>query len=196
MKVFWSVIPLANTGHSASDFYTAHTTVMGLFPPISERARSEANILFRLEREFSRILVQSAIPPSLDQIELLGGGSRVVDLDALAAHRALHYRIDIYSVSRYGNVERSLNHDGASEHWKRLAERSGLELAGSPADALLECTDRVSRKSGSNRPKRLRVSSFSGIAEVVESDLLTQALFSGVGRAKSFGCGLLTTAPV
>lgn len=37
---------------------------------------------------------------------------------------------------------------------------------------------------------------FDGALEVVDEDLLRQALCNGVGRAKAFGCGLMTIAPL
>ena len=38
---------------------------------------------------------------------------------------------------------------------------------------------------------------FDGVAlEVVDEELLRQALCCGIGRAKAFGCGLMTIAPL
>ena len=37
---------------------------------------------------------------------------------------------------------------------------------------------------------------FQGVLEVTSADALREALVNGVGRAKAYGCGLLTLAPV
>lgn len=37
---------------------------------------------------------------------------------------------------------------------------------------------------------------FEGVLEVTSADLLRSALVEGIGRAKAYGCGLLTLAPV
>lgn len=37
---------------------------------------------------------------------------------------------------------------------------------------------------------------FEGVLKVVDADLLRAALISGIGRAKAYGCGMLTLAPL
>jgi CRISPR system Cascade subunit CasE len=42
----------------------------------------------------------------------------------------------------------------------------------------------------------ISVATFEGILVVTDADLLRRALTHGIGRAKAYGCGLLTLAPV
>lgn len=194
MKAVWSVVPLAKTGRSRSDFRCAHTTVMGLFPPLSDEPRALARVLFRVEPEFSRLLIQSSVPASLPQLETLAGGSRTVDLAKLTRQDYVRYRLDFHAVARHGRRERPLNREEAVVRWESLSEQRGLQLVGLAEDDLLRCEDRKTRtRSG---PDRLRVASFSGIARVADPTALLVSLQSGVGRAKSYGCGLLTVAPL
>ncbi len=42
----------------------------------------------------------------------------------------------------------------------------------------------------------LVTATYDGICEVTDADALRTALVAGIGRAKGYGCGLLTLAPV
>lgn len=53
-------------------------------------------------------------------------------------------------------------------------------------------TIRTFRRKG--RPVTIAMASFSGSLEIVDADLLRSALTNGIGRAKAYGCGLLTLA--
>lgn len=47
------------------------------------------------------------------------------------------------------------------------------------------------RKTGEDREIRISTLDFSGLLTVTEPDLFVRALFSGIGPAKGFGCGML-----
>ena len=49
--------------------------------------------------------------------------------------------------------------------------------------------------AGQRRRISLSHARFDGVLKVVDPDLLRTALVTGVGRAKAYGCGLLTLAP-
>lgn len=53
--------------------------------------------------------------------------------------------------------------------------------------------------SGQGKPKRRSVrvvtATFDGVLEVTDAEALRHALTAGIGRAKAYGCGLLTLAP-
>lgn len=51
------------------------------------------------------------------------------------------------------------------------------------------------RTDGAGRSVTLSVATFDGTLRVVDPDLLRRALTHGVGRAKGYGCGLITLAP-
>ena len=51
------------------------------------------------------------------------------------------------------------------------------------------------RTDGAGRPVTLSVATFDGALRITDPDLLRAALTHGVGRAKGYGCGLITLAP-
>ena len=54
----------------------------------------------------------------------------------------------------------------------------------------------VNQFSRNGKTVTLNIATFEGILSVVEPALLREALVCGLGRAKAYGCGLLTLAPV
>lgn len=52
------------------------------------------------------------------------------------------------------------------------------------------------RSDGTDRTVTVAVATYDGILTVTDPELLGRALRQGVGRAKAYGCGLLTLAPV
>lgn len=56
-------------------------------------------------------------------------------------------------------------------------------------------TARFSRRSdGASREVTVAMATFEGLLEVTDADSLRRSLTEGVGRAKAYGCGLLTLA--
>ena len=53
-----------------------------------------------------------------------------------------------------------------------------------------------SKGARKGRPVSLVTVTFDGRLEVTDPDALRRALISGIGRAKAYGCGLMTLAPV
>ena len=52
------------------------------------------------------------------------------------------------------------------------------------------------KKKHNAKPIELRVATFEGVLEIRDVNRLRQVLCDGIGRAKAYGCGLLTLAPV
>lgn len=193
MNVFWSTIPLAKARRARSDHLSAHRTVMGLFPPLGESPRAEAGVLFRVEPAFSRLLIQSSTPPSEDQLDRLGGECKTVDVAEVAhSGRTIRYRVDVAAVRRRGRTERRLTTEEIPEWWEELAGKSGLALHGDPLSHLQGVTER----SAKGPQPHLRVAQLDGVAEVSEPDELLRSLTGGIGRARSYGCGLLTAIAI
>ncbi|AWB84753.1 type I-E CRISPR-associated protein Cas6/Cse3/CasE [Corynebacterium liangguodongii] len=46
------------------------------------------------------------------------------------------------------------------------------------------------------RPVQIAKARFAGVLEVADAELLRRTLVHGIGRARAYGCGLLTLAPV
>ncbi|WP_179229331.1 type I-E CRISPR-associated protein Cas6/Cse3/CasE [Parenemella sanctibonifatiensis] len=76
--------------------------------------------------------------------------------------------------------------------------RWGFTVGSDPEDAQVQIVGReqvrFSRGRGAGQV-HLNIVTFQGRLEVVDVDVFKQALLNGIGKAKAYGCGLLTLAP-
>jgi CRISPR system Cascade subunit CasE len=177
-----------------------HRAVMSLFPvalpgPLDAR-RATSTILYRLENPASgpRILVQSLTEPDRDdhgiaRTTLAGLGA------VLVAGQQMRFRIDVNAVRSKARSGRRLalqpEEIGRFLHDDSNPERPGLLHGAVTGLEIREVTFDV-RRFGQTP---LRVAGVTGIAFVADPIILGHKLANGVGRAKSYGCGLLTVAP-
>jgi len=173
---------------------------MSLFDPelpgISTERRSISAILYRLEDVATgpRVLVQSNIAPTtIDQ------GMATTTLEGLASTlrpgAEVQFRLDVNAVRTQSRTGRRLPVPDADLPLL-LLNPDDLGRPGLLADALtglniLEVTSAV-RATGRTP---LRVSSVRGVATIVDPEILRAKIIHGVGRGKSYGCGLLSVAP-
>lgn len=173
-----------------------HRRVMALFGDLGgdSDARSRGEVLYRAEPEVAtgRLLVQSNTPPVVDEVRT---SALAPLLSSLHTDQPVRFRLDanpVRTVNRTGadGVERTRRAQVAAEDlpgW--LADRLGAALAIDDLD-----DPQVSyRKSGR---AKLVVASFRGSATVVDPEALNRLIRDGVGRAKAYGCGLLSVVPV
>ncbi|MBZ8178368.1 type I-E CRISPR-associated protein Cas6/Cse3/CasE [Corynebacterium sp. 3HC-13] len=207
------------TRWSIDDPKFRHRAVMGLFGDIdSQSPRSELSILYRFETlpgQAPYFLVQSTQAP-VHHLNLDGVQVRKVDITAPAEGTEVEFRITVNAVARR-SVEIP---DGSKENTKRkevirplsmdpLPDGSGdsevsawLKAKLSPALDNMTITRHGRQVLGANRRgahKNTRVvqaDMFDGVATVKDSDALHTLLLNGLGRAKSYGCGLLTIRPL
>jgi CRISPR system Cascade subunit CasE len=193
MRRYLTAFPLTKAGRALDDPSAAHRTVMGIFPSgLGPGSRATGRILYRVEPSFGRILVQSVIGPLATQVEALDLVVREEGTPELAEGVVVRYRIDAAAVERTKRAERRVPASELGTWWQPLAQRHGLDLIGPPGEHLLGVRD---HQSGDKQP-RLRVASFSGTAMVNNVDLVDAAVCSGVGRSRSYGCGLLSVIRV
>ena len=78
------------------------------------------------------------------------------------------------------------------------AERNGFRVCdGADGSPQLKVSQRnKSSFMHAGTKATLSTAVFDGVLEVVDEELLRQALCCGIGRAKAFGCGLMTIAPL
>jgi CRISPR system Cascade subunit CasE len=188
-----------------------HRRIMTLFPPnLGDHARAQAGILFRTDEDTTgtSILVQSRIEPDPKHLPEGYGHAqiRTLDplLDALRPGLPLRYRITANATRKLGRN----THDGkpltviplhgpdAEAWWARKATEAGLDLRIVTAVSLETAQGTRRPDTGSQtqfiRHARTR---FDGTATITDPDHLRDALTNGIGRGKSYGCGLLTIAP-
>lgn len=120
----------------------------------------------------------------------------------------------VRAVAREGARSKVLPHVTPAQQVGWLEERSagwGFSLVGSVDGGTTEETkrssvlvsqrhdDRFGRAEGATGRRSkvtLRIAQFDGTLEVTDADALRSALVAGMGRAKGYGCGLMTLRPV
>ena len=175
---------------------------MSMFPIApegSDSPRRHFGVLWRIEPAAApTLLVQSSQAPDFDK---LPGGyascqTKPIDdyLSSLAKGLAIAYRVVLnpVKISRRSDTETRtvIPSSERAAWWASLAPKTGLRLHGAPV--LTGLHDRYLRHSGARFP--LYSVRMDGAAEIADPDLLRAAAADGIGRAKAWGCGLLTVA--
>ena len=162
-------------------------------------SRSAGNILWRYEHDHSNgpaVLLQSTVTPDPQTIlagygTLEGAHDMAPHLARLAAGQSVRYRLianPVVNVAR-SNRRRPVSRSMIPDWWRTHARTVGL----SPnLDAL-----RVS-SSSEPHPKNSKAILFcarlDGIATIDDADHLREAILTGIGPSKPYGCGLLTVS--
>lgn len=196
-----------------------HAAVLGTFPP-DRLADATSRVLWRLDqpqRHELNLYVVSAIRPSLELLEEQCGWSqqisgRVADyrpfLSGLKTGQKWVFRLTANPVravsdgtGRRGKVSPHLTIAHQLEWLTARSNRHGFAVAGMPENPAVNITrrerDRFAKGAdrGKERPTITRAQ-FDGVLEVTDPEVLRSALVHGIGRAKAYGCGLMTLAPV
>lgn len=206
-------------GKLLSSPHSLHAAVLASFPDPS--ARVTGRILWRLDAGEYRTLLRVVSPerPDFTHIIEQAGWPTRDDTWSVRPYNDLLARIDdgqrfgfrltanpvrstrLPSGQRgkvYGHVTVAQQEQWLFDRQERLGFR--IEDACSGDEELgkaLRVTDRRTLKfSRRETGVTLRVATFEGILSVVERDAFVHALSHGIGRAKGYGCGLLTLAPV
>ncbi|WP_030333547.1 type I-E CRISPR-associated protein Cas6/Cse3/CasE [Streptomyces sp. NRRL B-1381] len=192
-----------------ADVDSLHKTLMRLASDHnSPTPRAAAGLLFRTESgPDPTLLVQTAHTPDLTALPADYGTARTVDLtpllNSLTPGRTVRYRITAAPTiarsagnpnphpvtgKRRGKITH-LTGDDAITWWQTRTRTAGLHpvtVSGHP------------RPFPRTRPTRTSphflLTQFDGIARITDTTLLTHALTTGIGKAKSYGAGLLSLA--
>ena len=200
-----------------ADVHEMHRTVMSAYPELTEAGafRQAHSVLWRVDTAQGALVqyVQSRTVPDwghLSKEDLLKPAevrSLQPVLDSVAAGRKFAFRL-------LGNPTRCIRTDANPESRKRVPHRlpekqvewlvskgeqhgfviptgrqGGPDVAPSPAPLLIG--KRREAQKVTVEPVR-----FDGHLIVTDPVAFTDALVNGIGRAKSYGCGLLSLAPV
>jgi CRISPR system Cascade subunit CasE len=194
---------------SLDDPRALHSTVMRLFGPVEgESPRAAAGVLFRVEPagpgKPGSILVRSAAPPvaeidgmiSRPEPEAPAAGTPVAFRVAVNAirRRSTQVMIDGQEKTRAsmsGSVPRD---DDPENDGPGMTEWVSERLAGAIRDVEILSHDRnvIGRKSG----RVVQTDLVDGFGIIEDPEALAELLAFGVGRAKNYGCGLLTIKPI
>ncbi|MGV3103903.1 type I-E CRISPR-associated protein Cas6/Cse3/CasE [Rothia sp. 32237D007AR] len=191
-----------------------HRAIMHLFPELmGDTPRADSSILFRLDAiagSAPYFLIQSNLAPNEGHpVE-----AKQVELVSPPAGTYISFRLALNAVKRKGNKPGSngkrgqgivqIPFDGDVEADKALPRMSEW-LADKLSPALSDVTimnhqrqvlgsDRSGRAQGS--PFVVQVDTVDGFARVEDPAHLEEILLKGIGRAKSYGCGLLSIRPL
>mgnify|MGYP001040309636 CR=1 FL=1 len=77
----------------------------------------------------------------------------------------------------------------------KRAEKSGFSLHEDGFDVVHTQWEKFSKSRKGGKEITLRTATFEGALTITNTDDFTNTLKSGIGKAKSYGCGLLTIAP-
>ncbi len=196
---------------------TMHAAVMSSFPPGATAGGDEGRVLWRLDRgehQKTELFVASPGEPDMTHLVEQAGWPTTSSwqtrdyaplLDRLEAGQRWAFRLTANPV-RSGRVPgraetQPLGHVTAEQQVRWLlerAERLGLTVtAGADGEPDVVVRDRRTlrfRRQGAT--VTIAQATFDGRLEVTDPVALRTALVRGVGRAKGYGCGLLTLAPL
>lgn len=194
--------------------YKLHQLVMHGFP--DEVKRNKANVLHRLDvrEETAILLVQSELEPNWSQVkpEVLAPADPFDPVPnpaikplalPLRTGQALSFRLcanPTIKKARHDENGERLN----SNRVPLLRQEQQLEWlqkrAGSSGFQVLHVTitqpdQQTAWKPGHDRPITLYTVRFDGLLRVTQPDQLLEAIKTGIGPGRAFGCGLLSVAP-
>jgi CRISPR system Cascade subunit CasE len=182
------------------DAVRMHQRVMSLVPDgLGDQPRRQAGVLYRIEQApgGTRVLVQTGLRPDLARLPADYGNAQVRDLSPLfrwlREGATIRYRLAANTCLRRSHSKTVIPLRGtdAEEWWIRRAPDCGLEL-----DSLIsQAPGDVVGSGKQNNPVRYALTQFDGVAVITSADALASAIISGIGRGKSYGCGLLSIAP-
>jgi CRISPR system Cascade subunit CasE len=172
----------------------AHHGVMGLFPEELPGHRDERRvtngILFRVEPERDRVLVQHRVPldatdPAITTVSL----SPL--LQALQGGLRVRFRCDLNAVrcpSERSSGARRVPIDAPDALAAFLERKIGSGFR----DIAVSSTTTTRARRGENA---LHIVAFSGAATISDPEEARRLVRSGAGKALAYGCGLLSLGP-
>lgn len=192
-----------------------HAAVASCIPPDAQVPQS-GRVLWRVDRDADRVALIVVTPrePDLALVveqagwqtgEMWQTRSYTPLLAALDVGQAWHFRLTAnptYSGRKPGwNDTKPRGHTTVKQQERWLLDRSakfGFEIPDGPAGCSgLSISERNTlRFQRAGRQVVVTAATYGGTLQVTDPELMRSALVNGIGRAKAYGCGLLTLAPV
>lgn len=174
-----------------------HQTVMNMFGHVEgDSPRAGAGIMFRVEPAGpglpAALLIRSAVEP-LNKVD----GMVVREEHGVAAQGTpVAFRLAVNAVRRQkgGGVVPVPRDDAPVEGFDGMTEWVAGKLAGALRDVELINHDR--RVLGSRSGRAVQTDLVDGFGIVEDAGELEALLAGGIGRAKNYGCGLLTVKAI
>ncbi|RSZ63182.1 type I-E CRISPR-associated protein Cas6/Cse3/CasE [Corynebacterium hylobatis] len=190
-----------------------HAAVLSSFPPDSSAQTEEGRVLWRIDRtrEETALYVVSPSIPSFEHLQEQSGWAQEPSwqtsdysqmLNRITKGQRYAFRLTanpVHTVTEEGK-KRRVAHITAEHQLRWLIERQeqlGARIAddaGEPTASVNRSTRMVFNRNG--RRVTIQQVTFDGVLEVTAADSLRLVLTSGLGKARGYGCGLLTLAPL
>lgn len=181
-----------------------HQRIMQAFPDeeTRETPREDWHILFRQEPDSDVVLVQSEIEPDWSKLPdgYLAQPSEPkpfhLSPEVLSAGRIFQFRLRANPSKRDHKTKKTIGfyHRPDQLAWlERQADRCGFRLLS--ADAIPSPNVFGIKKKGAS-PIRITTALFQGVLEVTAPEPFLSVVQQGLGRGKSYGCGLLSIARI
>lgn len=178
-----------------------HQRIMNGFPDQpTETPRADWHILYRNEPDSFTVLVQSAIEPNWSCLPpaYVVGSPQVkefnLDPDTLKVGRRFHFRLKANPSKRDKDSHKIIGFFRREDQilWlTRQSERHGFQIL--TVDAI-PTPNIFGRKKDSQSPIRIHTVLFQGVLAITESIAFARSVQQGIGRGRSYGCGLLSLA--
>lgn len=185
-----------------SNAHALHQRIMQAFPDQQrENPRADWNILFRQEPGSDVILVQSEVEPDWSQLPqgyLTQQAMKPFEPQASQLNRAriIQFRLKANASKRdkqTGKLIGLLSQPDQMAWLERQASQHGFALL----NATVVPTPNVfGVKAKGTAPIRIATVLYQGVLQITDPDLFVEAIQQGIGRGRSYGCGLLSIAPL
>lgn len=201
------------TRHLLGNPQAMHAAVMSAFPP-DDHEGAPGRVLWRVDQDPGAIALYlvSPTPPSFEHLqEQAGWGNReswaIRDyapvIDQLGVGRRYAFRLvanPVRTVTGEDGVKRRHAHVTAAQQLGWLlerAERMGVRFPEADGEPAVRVTGReTARFQRAGSRVTIARTRYDGALEVADPAALRRTLVEGIGRAKGYGCGLLTLAPL
>ncbi len=181
-----------------------HQKIMHAFPDEADQhgdnwsPRQEWNILFRQEPDSSVILVQSDIEPNWTVLpdnylsdNAIGTKPFNPTMEMLEKRGSFQFRLKANPSKRDKETGKTVGFFKQQDQldWlKRQGDRCGFKPHGV---TVIPSPNVFGKKTGA-KPIQIKTVLYQGILQVTDSTAFLSALQQGIGRGKSYGCGLLS----
>lgn len=208
------IVPDPRSPEARRDARTAvdlHRRLMSLFPDnAGPDPRARFGVLHRTEDTPAgpHLLIQSTHQPDLTKLPTTYGTATTKPLnallDALRPGLTIRYRCVASPVRKPGATTRAaynlpavvaLTGTAADEWWYRQADTAGLKLLTLHSQPLDTARGTRNPTTGDRQRINHTRTRFDGTAAVLDPEHLRTKILEGIGRGKSYGCGLLSIAP-
>uniref|UniRef100_B8HWH7 CRISPR-associated protein, Cse3 family n=1 Tax=Cyanothece sp. (strain PCC 7425 / ATCC 29141) TaxID=395961 RepID=B8HWH7_CYAP4 len=186
-----------------SNVHALHQRIMQAFPDEQrENPRADWNVLFRQEPDISIVLVQSEIEPNWTHLSYnyLLQPPQLTSVNFVTSRlepgRAFQFRLKANPSKRDKQSRKLIGmfHQADQIAWlERQAEQRGFKLLGVD---VIPTPNVFGMKEKGKPPIQILTVMYQGILQITDSAPFINAIQQGIGRGRSYGCGLLSIARV